>query len=360
MLEAAVSFILVLGVLIFFHELGHFLVARWAGVGVLKFSLGFGPKLWSWKGKETEYMLCVIPLGGYVKMLGEEDGEEVLEKDKARSFEKQSLSRRTAIVLAGPIANFLLAYGIFASVLAVGLPLYVPQFESLMPMVDSVLEESPAERGGLQVGDKIVAIDGTRIDTWHEMTEIVIENPDHELTIEVERAGGLLNLTVTPRSVEAVSQGGEPILIGQIGITRMTGDVSIESVSPVYAIVDGAYATWRWAELMVVGIVKIVQGELSAKNIGGPILIADMSAQAASQGFLNIVLFVALISINLGIVNLLPVPVLDGGHLMFFAIEGIRGRPLEERGREIAHQVGLFLLLSLMTFAFYNDIMRYL
>tara|TARA_B100000315_G_scaffold76524_1_gene69958 strand:+ start:529 stop:1611 length:1083 start_codon:yes stop_codon:yes gene_type:complete len=359
MLEAVVTFILVLGILIFFHELGHFLVARWAGVTVLKFSLGFGPKLWSWKGKETEYMLCAVPLGGYVKMLGEENGNEVPEEDKARSFDHQPLSRRTAIVIAGPLANFLLAYGIFVGVLSVGLPLYVPQFDSLMPVVDSVLEESPAERGGLQVGDKIISIDGERIDTWHAMTEIVIENPDHELLIDVERAGGLVNLTVTPRGVEAESKDGESIIIGQIGITRMTGDVSIESTSPVDAIVDGAYATWRWTELMVVGIVKIVQGELSAKNIGGPILIADMSAQAVSQGFLNILLFVALISINLGIVNLLPVPVLDGGHLMFFAIEGIRGRPVEERGREIAHQVGLFLLLSLMTFAFYNDIMRY-
>ena len=360
MLEGVVSFILVLGVLIFFHELGHFLVARWAGVGVLKFSLGFGPKLWSWKGKETEYMLCAVPLGGYVKMLGEEDGEEVPEEDKARSFEKQSLSRRTAIVLAGPIANFLLAYGIFTVVLAMGLPLYVPQFDSLMPVVDSVVEDSPAERGGLQPGDKIVAIDGARIDTWHEMTEIVIESPERELAVEVERVGGLVSLIVTPRSVEAESPDGEPIIIGQIGITKDPGDVVIESASPVYAIVDGAVATWRWAELMVIGIVKIFQGELSAKNVGGPILIADMSAQAASQGFLNLVLFVALISINLGIVNLLPVPVLDGGHLMFFAIEGIRGRPVEERGREIAHQIGLFLLLSLMTFAFYNDIMRYL
>jgi regulator of sigma E protease len=360
MLEGVVSFILVLGVLIFFHELGHFLVARWAGVGVLKFSLGFGPKLWSWKGEETEYMVCAVPLGGYVKMLGEEDGEEVPEEDKARSFEAQSLSRRTAIVAAGPIANFLLAYGIFTVVLAMGLPLYVPQFDSLMPVVDSVLEDSPAERGGLQPGDKIVAIDGARIDTWHEMTEIIIESPERELAVEVERAGGLVSLIVTPRSVEAESQDGEPIIIGQIGITKDPGDVVIESASPVHAIVDGAVATWRWAELMVIGIVKIFQGELSAKNIGGPILIADMSAQAASQGFLNIVLFVALISINLGIVNLLPVPVLDGGHLMFFAIEGIRGRPVEERGREIAHQIGLFLLLSLMTFAFYNDIMRYL
>ncbi|HHZ83013.1 MAG TPA: RIP metalloprotease RseP [Nitrospirales bacterium] len=360
MLEGIVAFILVLGVLIFFHELGHFLVARWAGVGVLKFSLGFGPKLWSWKGEETEYMVCAVPLGGYVKMLGEEDGEEVAEEDKARSFEKQSLSRRTAIVAAGPIANFLLAYVIFTGVLAMGLPLYVPQFESLMPTVDSVVEDSPAERGGLQPADKIIAIDGARIDTWHEMTEIVVESPERELAVDVERAGGVVSLLVTPRSVEAESQDGEPIIIGQIGITKDPGDVAIQSASPVHAIVDGAVATWRWAELMVIGIVKIVQGELSSKNIGGPILIADMSAQAASQGILNITLFIALISINLGIVNLLPVPVLDGGHLMFFAIEGIRGRPVEERGREIAHQIGLFLLLSLMTFAFYNDIMRYL
>ncbi len=360
MLEGIFAFILVLGVLIFFHELGHFLVARWVGVGVLKFSLGFGPKLWSWKGKETEYMVCAVPLGGYVKMLGEEAGEEVPEEDKARSFEVQSLSRRTAIVSAGPIANFLLAYVIFTVVLAVGLPLYVPQFDSLMPVVDSVIADSPAERGGLQPGDKIVAIDGAQIDTWHEMTEVVIESPERELAVEVERAGGRVSLLVTPRSLDAESQDGEPIMIGQIGITKDPGDVVIESASPVHAIVDGAVATWRWAKLMVIGIGKIVQGELSAKNIGGPILIADMSAQAASQGILNVTLFIALISINLGIVNLLPVPVLDGGHLMFFAIEGIRGRPVEERGREIAHQIGLFLLLSLMTFAFYNDIMRYL
>ena len=166
MFETIAIFLAVLGVLIFFHELGHFLVARWAGVGVLKFSLGFGPKLWSWKGKETEYMVCAVPLGGYVKMLGEEGGEEVPEEDKARSFDVQSLSRRTAIVAAGPIANFLLAYVIFTAILVAGLPLYVPEFRTLLPLVDSVVEGSPAEKGGMQPGDKIVAIDGEGIDTW--------------------------------------------------------------------------------------------------------------------------------------------------------------------------------------------------
>ena len=360
MLETIAIFLVVLGVLIFFHELGHFLVARWAGVGVLKFSLGFGPKLFSWKGKETEYMICVVPLGGYVKMLGEEGGEEVAEEDKARSFEKQTLSRRTAIVAAGPIANFLLAYVIFASILAVGLPVFVPGFEMLMPSVDSVVEGSPAERGGLKPGDKIVAINGEWVDTWTAMTEVVIKNPENELTIEIERGEERVSVTVIPRSVEAESPDGKPMIIGQIGITKNQAGVALESSSPVYAIVDGAYATWKWAELMVVGIAKMVQGELSTKNIGGPIYIAKTSGEVAAQGFLSLIVFIALISINLGIVNLLPVPVLDGGHLLFFAIEGIRGRPVEERGREIAFQVGLFLILSLMTFAIYNDIMRLL
>ncbi len=360
MLETVAVFILVLGVLIFFHELGHFLVARWADVKVEIFSLGFGPKLWSWKGKETEYMLCVVPLGGYVKMLGEEDGDEVPEEDRHRSFERQTLSRRTAIVSAGPIANFLLAYLVFAAVLASGLPLYVPNFDTLMPRVDSVVEDSPAEKGGLEPGDKIVAIDGARIDTWSEMTDVVIKNPDIALMVEVERGPDRVSLTVTPRSVEAESQSGDPIIIGQIGITKDPGDLAIESATPLHAFVDAGYATWRWSELMVIGVWKIINQELSSKNIGGPVLIAQMSGQAASQGAMSLALFIAIISINLGIVNLLPVPVLDGGHLMFIAIEAVRGRPMEERGREIAQHVGLFLLLSLMVFAFYNDIMRLL
>lgn len=360
MLETIAIFLVVLGVLIFFHELGHFLVARWAGVGVLQFSLGFGPKILSWKGKETEYMLCAIPLGGYVKMLGEEYGTEVAEDDKLRSFQIQPLSRRTAIVAAGPIANFLLAYLVFVVILASGLPLYVPSFETLMPRVDSVVGGSPAERAGLEPGDKIITIDGQRIDTWTDMTEIITKNPERSLAMEVDRSGRIVRLAIMPESVESESARGEPIIIGRIGITKDPGDVAIDSKSPLYAIVDGAYATWRWSELMVVGIVKMIQGELSTKNIAGPVFIAKTSGEVAAQGFLSLAIFVAIISINLGIVNLLPVPVLDGGHLMFFAIEGIRGRPVEERGREIAHQIGLLLLLSLMTFAIYNDIMRLL
>ena len=193
-------------------------------------------------------MVCVLPLGGYVKMLGEEDGDDIPDEDQTRSFARQSLSRRTAIVAAGPIANFLLAYVIFTAVLSAGLPLYVPQFDALMPVVDSVVEGSPAEEGGLRVGDKITMIDGMPVETWHEMTEIVIDNPERELTVEVERAGRRVGVTVTPRSVEAESLDGEPIVIGQIGITRQTGNVTVESDSLMAAVVDGAYATWRWAE----------------------------------------------------------------------------------------------------------------
>ena len=229
-----------------------------------------------------------------------------------------------------------------------------------MPRVDSVVGGSPAERAGLEPGDKIITIDGQRIDTWTDMTEIITKNPERSLAMEVDRSGRIIRLAIMPESVESESARGEPIIIGRIGITKDPGDVAIDSKSPLYATVDGAYATWRWSELMVVGIVKMIQGELSTKNIAGPVFIAKTSGEVAAQGFLSLAIFVAIISINLGIVNLLPVPVLDGGHLMFFAIEGIRGRPVEERGREIAHQIGLLLLLSLMTFAIYNDIMRLL
>ncbi len=352
------AFVVALGALVAFHEFGHFWVARRAGVKVLKFSIGFGPKLIGRQVGETEYVISAIPLGGYVKMLGEDLSDpEVSEADKHRSFAHASLRKRIAIVAAGPVFNLLLAYIIFTAWLATGAPLFVPSFADLSSNVESVVPGSPAEAGGVRSGDRIVQIGDKRIATWNEMTDIVKRSPGSQLQIVVERDGRTETLAVTPSPRKEKLADGTETEVGQMGITKANKAV-FTSDSVLMAPIDGLEATWGWIKLTVVGIAKMITREISADNIGGPLTIAKISGDAATQGFSNYLFLIAILSINLGVLNLLPIPILDGGHLAFFAIEAIKRSPLSIRSRELAQQVGLVLLIGLMIFAFRNDIVN--
>jgi regulator of sigma E protease len=260
------------------------------------------------------------------------------------------------IVAAGPVFNMLLAYLIFAGALSIGVPMYVPEFDSLMPVVETVGEDSPAKAAGIKPGDRIVSIGDQKISTWVQMTDIIRRSAGKALTVVVEREGRSFPLTLTPALKTVEGEDGKMIEVGQIGIGKSPRGVKIEAANPWEAVYKGGQATYQWTYLTVEGLVRLVQGKLSADNIGGPILIGQMSGQAASQGLGSLAFLIAILSITLGVMNILPIPVLDGGHLLFFVIEAVIGRPLSIRKREIAQQVGLALLLLLMALAFYNDI----
>lgn len=350
-LQSIFAFVFVLGILVFFHELGHFLIARRIGVKVLKFSLGFGPKLVGRKIGETEYLISAVPLGGYVKLLGEDPTEEMSPEDSGRSFSDQTVGKRIAIVMAGPLFNLILAALIFVFLFMVGIPLLTTE-------IGDVVADSPAMKAGILAGDKIVAINAKEISLWDEMREIIETNREQAMTFTVQRGDSRIDLMITPMVVDDENPLKEKVRVGRIGV-RPKGAFIIKRYNPVSAVLLGIERTWNITELTVLGIIKIFQREIPADTIGGPILILQMAGQQASEGFVNIMLFIAILSINLGVINLFPIPILDGGHILFFLIEAVIGKPVSIKKREIAQQVGLFLLVSLMLFAFYNDIMRF-
>ena len=341
-----------MGVLIFVHELGHFLVAKWSGVGVLKFSLGFGPRLIGKKVGETEYILSAIPLGGYVKMLGESEEEELSPDDAKRSFHKQTALKKIAIVAAGPFFNFLFAIVAFAVVYAVGVPVSTSR-------IGSIQEGSAAFEAGIESGDVIVAINDREISRWSELADAVSRSSGDKITITVDRKDTILTMYVTPELVTSKNIFGEEIDTYRIGV-GISDETFMERQGPVDALFSGVEQTWGWTKLTCLGVVKIVQGVVSPKELGGPILIAQMAGSQVRKGFLPFIFLIAVLSVNLGLLNLLPVPVLDGGHLCFFLIEAVTGREVNIKWREIAQQVGFFLLILLMIFVFYNDILRIL
>jgi regulator of sigma E protease len=350
--------IVLFGLLIFFHELGHFLLAKLVGVKVLKFSLGFGPKLISRKIGDTEYILSALPLGGYVKPLGEEPGEELSEEEKPFAFNSQPAWKRAAIIIAGPVFNLVLAYIIFVTFLSTGIPVVIPNLDSISPTIDTVVEDSPAMKAGLMENDTIVAILDESIDDWTEMSEMISKNAGKELPLRINRGDEIIELTVTPEPSSVKDEEGKDIVVGRIGITKKLNFHVIESDGILLAPLKGAEALYRWCVLTLEVVVKLFSGSLSAKQVGGPILIVDAAAKAASVGLTTYFNFIAIISINLAVLNLLPVPVLDGGHLLFLSIEAIRRRPLSEKIMGVANRVGLTLLLMLIAFVFYNDITR--
>ena len=338
-----------LGVLIVFHEFGHFLFAKLSGVGVLTFSVGFGPKLWVKKKGETEYALSAFPLGGYVKMVGEDPEEEVKAVDLERSFAHKSLLKRTAIVAAGPGFNLLLAVFLLMVVfLFYGVPV-------LSNLVGAVEPDSPAAQAGIQKGDRIVAVDGQAVTAWDDLSSAIKQSGGQPLALRVQRSGEEVAMTVQPRKREVKNIFGELKEDWMIGIGSQ---VSIEKGDPGLAVSKALMQTYEYSKLTLIGLYKMITREVSPRNLGGPILIAQMAGQQAQEGIGSFLAFLAVLSINLGVLNLLPVPVLDGGHLFFFAVEAIIGRPVSLKYREKAQQVGIFLLLLLMIFAFANDIFR--
>jgi regulator of sigma E protease len=446
-MTTVLSFIVVIGILILIHEWGHFIVARWAGVGVERFSIGFGPVLLRWRGKETEYCLSVIPMGGYVKMMGEEnplEGGGALTYDPAKAFALKPLWARFLIVFAGPGMNFVLAAVIFMIVLAtVGRPVWpsivgrvapdspavtaglqtgdiivsvdgrkVAHWEDLdravassagrplrltvsrggevrdatvtprltetrdpifkdvhtaweigigprlQPQIGSVNAGSPAEKAGLKSGDVVVAVAQQPVFTPEELMQAIQRRAGRTFEIAVEREGGRIPLTVTANAVKERNAAGEETEVGRIGVGIITRTVNYEPYPPHKAIWYGTLKTWDMTALTAKGLWKIVSRQIDSSNIGGPIQIASEAGRQAKEGPASLALFTAIISVNLALLNLLPVPMLDGGHLFFFVIEGVMGRPLSLRKREAAQQLGFVLLMLLMVYALYNDLVR--
>jgi regulator of sigma E protease len=345
------SFIIVLGVLIFFHEFGHFLVARFFGVGVEKFSLGFGPRLIGKKVGITDYRISAIPLGGYVKMVGEEPDAEIDPEEIPLSFTHKHVAKRMLIVAAGPVFNILLAVIIFF-----GIFLSSGTFV-LKPSVGSVKQGAPAFSAGLEKGDLITAINESAINSWDEMAEIINGSKGKTIRLAVRRGDSTRNFTIAPEQVTTKNIFGEDIQRYIIGITA-SGESYSKDLNLFQAFSESLLQTYRVTELMVVIIAKLITGDISTDTLGGPIMIAQMAGDSAKAGIGSLISFIALISINLAIINLLPIPVLDGGHLLFFSIEAIKGSPVSIKVREIAQQIGLFLLILLMILVFYNDISR--
>ena len=339
-----------LGILIVFHEFGHFLLAKLSRVGVLTFSVGFGPKLWKKKKGETEYALSAFPLGGYVKMVGEDPEEEVGQADIERSFAHKGLLKRIAIVGAGPGFNLLLAVVLLLMTnLFYGVPVSSTQ-------VAGVEKGSPAERAGIRKGDVVVKLNGRDIRDWEELSSGIKTSAGNPVILQLQRDGQAIIVTVQPAKREGKNIFGEKREEWIIGIGSQ---VSLQKGSPGLAVVRAFQQTYEYAKITLLALYKMIRGEVSPRNLGGPILIAQMAGQQAQEGLGSFLGFLAVLSINLGVLNLLPIPVLDGGHLFFFLVEAVIGRPVAVKHREMAQQVGVFLLMLLMVYAFYNDIARF-
>lgn len=344
------AFIIVLGILIFFHELGHFLMARVFNVGVEKFSLGFGPRLIGKTIGITDYRISAIPLGGYVKMVGEEPDAEIDPSDIPISFTHKHVFKRILIVGAGPMFNLFLTVLIFFGLLWYsGIPI-------LKATIGDVNENSPAFEAGLKKGDQVVAINTHPVEYWEEMAHEIVNSKGKALSFTIQRNQEHFTVTIKPEIVTSKDIFGEDIQRYIIGVAAAE-DIHQKDLSFLEAGKESVIQTYYYTEITILSIVKMVQGKLSAeKNLGGPIKIAELAGQQARKGISQLLLFIAALSINLAILNVLPIPVLDGGHLLFFLIEAIIGRPVNIRMREIAQQAGLFLLILLMIFAIYNDI----
>ena len=426
-----ISFVIVLGVLIFIHELGHFLVAKFSGVGVEKFSLGFGPKLIGFRKGETEYRVSLLPLGGYVKMVGENPGEEVTDRERSRSFKDQSVLTRGAIVASGPIMNLVLAVILLPLIFIIGIN--IPGYLEKPAEIGYVVRDEAASRTGLEKGDVIERINGKEIENWEDLLSTLTINPEKELRITVARGGGTFVTTLTPGTSDLTGVGSAGILppmepvIGEInagypaeeavlrpgdviraidgveithwaelesfikdngeerhltvsrgsetfeveltprynesserfliGVTREEGMV-FRSYGVGESVKKGFVSTYDMAGRLFIVIKGLVVGDYSLKTLGGPIMIAQVAGRAAEEGLVDLLSLVAFLSLQLGIINLFPIPVLDGGHIMFLLVELVKGKPLSEKFLGIAHQVGIALIVTLMVLVTYNDIFR--
>lgn len=359
-----IPFLIVLTVVVFVHEMGHFLVGRWCGVGVTAFSVGFGPEIVGFTDRRgTRWKLSAVPLGGYVKFVGDVNAASVPDtaeynrmspEERAISFPFQHVAKRAAIVAAGPIANFLLAIAIFAGVT------YVNGRQVLTPRIESIQAGSAAERAGFQPGDVIVSINGTPIESFADMQRWVSASPGESLTLVVDRGGQQVPLQAVPDLKEQSTPFGKQ-RIGLLGLqaSRDPADIRRVTYGPYGALKAGVGETWYVIERTFNYIGKLVTGRESTDQLSGPIRIAQVSGQVANIGGVGgLIGLVAVLSVSIGLINLFPVPLLDGGHLLFYGIEAARGRPLSERAQEIGFRIGFALVVMLMLFATWNDIVH--
>jgi regulator of sigma E protease len=342
-------FLLVIGPLIFIHELGHFVVAKWRGVRVERFSLGFPPRLFGFKYKDTDYCVSAIPLGGYVKMAGENPEEPSV--GAPDEYNSKSASARAQIIVAGPAMNYVLAFLLYTAVVFIGGDLQV--VDSGL-RVGEMTPDWPAETAGLKGGDLIVAIDGQPVADFEALKGYIGPRPEQEITVTVVRGNDTLALPMVPRAAEDPQSG---VTEGKIGIYP---EAAFTRVGLWAAIQSGAGATWQNTQMVGRFFLRFVSGRESPRNIGGPLFIASIAGQVAEQGWRYFIGFMAILSINLAILNILPIPALDGGQLLFLLIEKVKGKPLTLKQRIAVQQVGLAFLLVLIIFVTINDILRVL
>ena len=354
-----IPFLAVITVIVFFHELGHFSVARFFGVKVDSFSIGFGREIIGWTDRKgTRWKIGWLPLGGYVKFSDDEHvasvpGEAAARSSDAGGFHSKPLWQRALIVAAGPLANFILAIVIFAGFYTlVGKPV-------LEPVVSQVVAGSPAEQAGIQPGDRILAIDGRKIESFTDISSIVALKPGREVDVVLQRGEQKLSLRVRLGEREAPDGIGGTLKVGYLGVTReAAGNVRLERKGPLEAVALGTRATWDIIAGTMTYLKEIIVGRQSADQLSGPIRIAQISQKAAETSWLSLVQLAAILSVSIGLINLFPIPMLDGGHLLFYAIEAVRGRPLSESAQEVGFRIGMAMLLMLMVFATFNDVMH--
>ncbi len=344
------AFVVVLGVLVFVHELGHYLAARWRGVYVEAFSIGFGRALVSWTDKVgTVWKIAWIPLGGYVKLHGQERPEDVADEVRAgwkpgQTFHGKSVLSRAIVVAAGPVANFVLAAVLFAVLFATaGRPMSVP-------VIGEVLVDSAAARAGLETGDRVTSIDGEEVNRFEDLQRIIAGVPDKDVALHIQRDGQEVNLT-------AHTSGRNGTLGRRMGVLGVKGGTpDYQRLDPASAVVAGVGQTWEVVVQTIQGLGQMLTGARSADELSGPLGIAQLSGQVASQGIASMMSFIAVLSVNLGLINLFPIPVLDGGHLTMYLFEALRGRPISQRLQEYGFRAGMALLAGLFVFATWNDL----
>lgn len=354
-------FLFVLTIVVFFHELGHFLVGRWCGVGVKVFSVGFGPELIGFNDRHgTRWRLSWIPLGGYVKFEGDENAASVPDRaaeaamnpaQRSRALQFKPVWQRAAVVAAGPIANFILAIVIFSLMFMFAGRVVVP------PRIGAVQPDSPAMAAGLQKGDLILAVEGTRIRSFSDIQRQIMTRAEMATAIEFERDGKVTTVTVVPKLFEEKTKVG----IQRRGLLGIQADataanIAVERYGPVQAVGEAVKETWFVLARTGEYLGRVLVGRESADQLGGPIRVAQISGEVAGMGFLALINLTAILSISIGFLNLLPIPMLDGGHLMFYAAEAVRGRPLSERAQDVGFRFGLAIVLAMFLFATWNDI----
>jgi regulator of sigma E protease len=357
-----VPFVIVLSLLVFVHEMGHYLVGRWSGIRILAFSVGFGPEIAGFTDRHgTRWKISAIPLGGYVRFFGDEDASSkpdtdrlaaMTDEERERSFAGAKLWKRAATVAAGPIANFILAIAIFTVLFAI----YGRTVSD--PVVAEVKPDSAAAAAGVLPGDLLVSIDGTKVQTFDDVRRYVSIRPNQNIVVSVERNGEKMDLPMVPQRTDITDQFGNKIEIGLIGIVtnEEVGHFRLQTYTPLQALHEGVTQTWHIVTGTFKYIGNLLNGSMKADQLGGPIRVAQASGQMATLGIGALLQLAAVLSVSIGLLNLMPVPVLDGGHLMFYAVEAIRGRPLGSSAQEIAFRIGLAMVLTLMVFATWNDI----